>query len=165
MKRISQYLLLAFVGVVFTFSACKKENVYIYEVNDVDVAKPDADKPNVKSTTEFISIAYSDLFGTQISQAKLVNLQLVYAAFGDLKLMEEMIIKNFLNETGVDIPSSQEMRADVELFVEESYIKFYNRRPNEFEKWHVVNTINEDTELTPELIWYAMMTSNEYRYY
>lgn len=165
MKRLSQYLLLAFLGGVVGLISCKKDNVYIYEVNDVEIGQPDADKPNVKSTTEFISIAYSDLFGGQISQAKLVNLQLVYAAFGDLKLMEEMIIKNFLNESGVEIPTNTEMRADVGKFVEETYIKFYNRRPNEFEKWHVVNTINEDTQLTPELVWFAMMTSNEYRYY
>jgi len=147
------------------FSACKKDEIYVYNVNDVNVAKPDANKPNVKSQTEFISIAYSDLFGTQISQGDLVNLQLAYAAFGDLKLIEQLIIKNFLNEPGAQIPTSTEMRADVGQFVEDSYIKFYNRRPNEFEKWHLVNTINDDTQLTPELIWFAMMTSNEYRYY
>ncbi len=162
-KSINPLFLLLFV--VLAFTACKKEQIYVYDVNDVTVRQPDADKPNVKSTTEFISIAYSDLFGTQITQAKLVNLQLAYAAFGDLKLMEEMIIKNFLNESGVDIPSDAEMRNDVGTFVDDSYIKFYNRRPNEFEKWHVVSAINNDSQLTPELLWFSMMTSNEYRYY
>lgn len=162
-KLIYRSLLVLFA--VFAMAACKKEKVYVYDVNDVTIRQPDADKPNVKSTTEFISIAYSDLFGGQITQSKLVNLQLAYAAFGDLKLMEEMIIKNFLNESGVQIPSSTEMRADVEKFVDESYIKFYNRRPNEFEKWHVVAAINDDVQLTPELLWFSMMTSNEYRYY
>jgi hypothetical protein len=164
MKKKFSYPILALL-LIAALAACKKENVYIYDVNDMEVKQPDADKPNVKSTTEFISISYSDLFGDQISQGNLVNLQLAYAAFGDLKLIEEMIIKNFLNETGVQIPTQVEMAANVEQFVEDSYIKFYNRRPNEFEKWHLVNTINEDQSLTPELLWFAMMTSNEYRYY
>lgn len=162
-KLINRSFLLLFA--FLAFASCKKEKIYVYDVNDVTIRQPDADKPNVKSTTEFISIAYSDLFGTQITQGKLVNLQLAYAAFGDLKLIEEMIIKNFLNESGVDIPSNSEMRGDVEKFVDDSYIKFYNRRPNEFEKWHVVSAINDDTQLTPELLWFSMMTSNEYRYY
>lgn len=164
MKKIIYHSFL-FLLILLSLAACKKEPVYVYEVDDVTVRKPDSEKKNVKSTTEFISIAYSDLFGSQITQAKLVNLQLAYAAFGDLKLMEELIIKNFLNESGVDIPSNTEMRNDAGKFVDDSYIKFYNRRPDEFEKWHVVSVINDDTQLTPELIWFAMMTSNEYRYY
>ena len=33
-------------------SSCKKEVIYTYEVNDVDVSQPGAAKPNVKSDLE-----------------------------------------------------------------------------------------------------------------
>ncbi len=164
-KIIKLKTLLLFLGVVFLITSCKKETDFIYGVTDVDIQKPDANKPNVKSTFTFISIAYSDLFGANISQTQLVELQTAYAAFGDQRLIEQMIIKNFLNDVGIDIPSQTEMNADVQQFIKDSYVKFFNRLPNEFELWHIENEIAGDDTITPELIYFAMMTSNEYRYY
>ena len=164
-KIIKLKTLLLFLGVVFLITSCKKETDFIYGVTDVDIQKPDANKPNVKSTFTFISIAYSDLFGANISQTQLVELQTAYAAFGDHRLIEQMIIKNFLNDVGIDIPSQTEMNADVEQYIKDSYVKFFNRLPNEFELWHIENEIAGDDTMTPELIYFAMMTSNEYRYY
>ncbi|PCJ83606.1 MAG: hypothetical protein COA57_10840 [Flavobacteriales bacterium] len=147
--------------------ACKKdvETLYIYDVDDVNVTQDGVNKPNVKTTTEFISIAYSDLFNTTIDQNTLTDLSLSYAAFGDKKLIEDMIIRNFLNTTGTDIPSKSAMNADVEQFVEDTYRKFYNRDPSEFELWQVKDMIENDATVTPEIAYYAFMTSNEYRYY
>ena len=102
-KIIKLKTLLLFLGVVFLITSCKKETDFIYGVTDVDIQKPDANKPNVKSTFTFISIAYSDLFGANISQTQLVELQTAYAAFGDQRLIEQMIIKNFLNDEDVSV--------------------------------------------------------------
>lgn len=149
--------------------SCKKEKEkiydYVYEVKDVNVNQAGVNKPNVKSTVEFISISYSDLFGTTIDQANLTNLSLAYIAFGDRKFIEDMIIRNFLKKTGLMIPTKAEMTADVNVFVKDTYRKFYNRDPNEFEKWQLVNYINGDSNVTPELVYYSFMTSDEYRYY
>lgn len=150
---------------VGVFSGCQKEKSIVYEVNDVNVNRPDADKDYVKSQAEFISIAYTDLFGQNISQAQLQTLAVPYSGFGDLKLLEDMIIKNFLNNPNVIVPTNTEMRANVDQFVINTYQKFFNRSPNEFELWHMKNMINENADITPELIYYAIMTSNEYRYY
>ena len=57
------------------------------------------------------------------------------------------------------------MNTDVNLFVIATYKKFYNREPNEFELWQLTNLIQNDVNTTPELVYYAFMTSNEYRYY
>ena len=57
------------------------------------------------------------------------------------------------------------MSADVSAFVSATYRKFYNRDPNEFEKWQIVNYINTSSNVTPELVYYSFMTSDEYRYY
>lgn len=164
MKRIVKYKWMILVLAVSVLSSCKKDTDFIYGVEDVDIHKPDASKPNVKSTFTFISIAYSDLFGANISQSQLVELQTAYAGFGDQRLIEQMIIKNFLNDVGIDIPSQTEMDANKEQFIKNSYVKFFNRLPNEFELWHIEKEITDES-LTPELVYYAMMTSNEYRYY
>ena len=161
-KSIVYLLVLTLAG---AFSSCKKDPKYIYGVNDVNVSQPGVSKPNVKSTIEFISIAYSDLFGTTISAGELTDLSLCYLAFGDKKFIEDLIIRNFLNKPGVIIPTQSAMTADVSTFVNATYRKFYNRDPNEFEKWQVVNYINGNSSVTPELVYYAFMTSDEYRYY
>ena len=161
---------LQLAGIVFCvaiFASCKKEvnTTYIYDVNDVEVTQSGVSKPNVKTTIEFISIAYSDLFGNTISQNTLTELSIAYLAFGDKKLVEDLIIRNFLNTPGVVIPTKTEMNADVSLFVSTAFKKFYNREPNEFELWQLVELITKDSAMTPELVYYAFMTSNEYRYY
>ncbi len=161
-RTYKYFSLLFFAAVLFS---CKKDPEYIYDVNDVSVTQPGVSKPNVKSTIEFISIAYSDLFGTTISAGELTDLSLCYLAFGDKKFIEDLIIRNFLNDPGVIIPSQTSMNADVSAFVQATYRKFYNRDPNEFEKWQVVNYINSNSGATPELVYYAFMTSDEYRHY
>jgi len=165
MKRPESWTILFLVLVCIGVGSCKKELSYIYDVNDVTVSQPGVSKPNVKSTLEFISIAYSDLFGTTIGAGELTDLSLCYLAFGDKKFIEDLIIRNFLNKPGVIIPTQASMTADIPAFVSATYRKFYNRDPNEFEKWQIVNYINGNSNVTPELVYYSFMTSDEYRYY
>ena len=142
MKKII-YLFLAFS---FLVSACRKketEENFVYQIKDVDVKKNTTDKTNQKTTTEFVSIAYSDVFGTTITSAKLVNLSTAYDAFGDKKLMEDLIIRNFLATAGAQIPSTSEMNADIDAFVKNTYNKLLDRDPNEFELYTVKKTIQE----------------------
>ena len=134
-------------------------------MNPVNIKAPGSKKTNVKSTTEFISIAYSDLYGTTVSEKQLVKLNTAYASFGDNKLIEDMIVRNLINGSGVKVPTNAEMRADVPAFVQNSYKKFLLREPNEFEKWYAENKIRTDSTITPVLVYYVFLTSNEYRYY
>jgi len=150
---------------LFAGVACKKEKTYVYGVNDVTVKQDGANKPSVKTTTEFISIAYADIFGTTITSNDLTQLSLLYSAFGDKKLMENLIIKNFLNAPGTQIPSKAQMQQNTEQFLKETYTKFLNRTPNEFELYGTKNIIQADSTISPELIYYGMLTSNEYRHY
>lgn len=162
MKKSLKYFTLI-VAILLLFTACKKE--YIFGVDDVDVVQNSASKNNVKTTTEFVSIAYSDVFGTTIPQNYLTKLSLAYLSFGDKKLVEDIIIKNMLNAPGVQLPSQQTMLADIDLFVTNTYKKFYNREPGEYELWKMKQLIEADQTITPELIYYAFLTSDEYRYY
>jgi hypothetical protein len=164
MKYRYLILLPLFAGLLL-LSSCKKEDVFTYEVNDVSVNQPGAVKPNVKSDLEVISIAHTDLFGATISPSDLQELALSYQAFGDKRLMIDMIILNFLNEPNIQVPTATDMRADVEGFVSASYRKFFVREPTAFEQWFVSDLIRKDADLSPELVYYGFMTSNEYRYY
>lgn len=150
---------------LFFFASCKKEPAYLYETNATDVTQDDGDKGNVKSTLEFISIAYTDIYGKEIPNAKLVNMSTAYQAFGDKKLVEDMIIRNLLNDTVTNIPTMNEMRANIPQFVENTYKKLLNRIPNEFEKFYIGNIIEKDATISPVTLYYAIMTCNEYRYY
>lgn len=147
------------------FTNCKKEEVLLYEVNPIYVQQDGSDKTNVKTTVEFISIAYSDLFGTTITNADLNKLNTAYVSFGDKKLIEDMIIRNFLNDPGVLIPDKQDMLNDINGFVINTYKLFYNRSPNEMERYYLQNLIQTDTIISPSVFYYSFMTSDEYRYY
>jgi hypothetical protein len=163
-KYISHGILMAGL-LLFLSSGCKREVIYTYDVNDVDVHQPGATKPNVKSDLEVLSIAYSDLFGSSIPTDKLEALALSYQSFGDKRLVMEMVILNFLNDPSVQIPTDAAMRANIESFVDATYRKFFVREPSAFERWFVSDLIRKDATLTPDIVYYAFMTSVEYRFY
>ena len=76
-----------------------------------------------------------------------------------------VFIRNFLNAPGANVPSSQAMRSDVNRFITDTYKKFYVREPGEYELWYLGNLIQNDPDMTPEMIYYAFLTSDEYRFY
>ncbi len=161
MKTSLLTLLLGFL----VLSGCKKEEIYTYGVDEVTVQQPGASKPTVKSDFELISIAYTDLFGTTIPPDKLQDAAVSYQAFGDKRLIIDMLILNYLNDPAVVIPSDASMRADLDGFVDATFRKFFVRNPSAFERWYVADLIAKDPALTPDLVYYAFMTSNEYRFY
>ena len=165
MKNKWNYLigLLVVGGLLFFSSGCKKDT--IYDVNPVNVSQNGGNKSNVKSTLEFIAIAYSDLFGTNISQTDLVELNQVYSAFGDKKIIEDRIVRNFLNKPGVQVPVLPNVNGDTISFINVTYKKLYNREPNAFESYYLKEQIRLNSVLKPIVVYYALMTSDEYRYF
>ncbi|MFN0188063.1 MAG: hypothetical protein ACKVQV_05120 [Bacteroidia bacterium] len=162
MKRINTYI---FVICSLLFTSCEKEVDYLYEVNPVTVQSPGSIKSNAKSTVEFLTIAWADLFGTQIPQQELSKLNTVYVAFGDKKMIEDRILLNFLSKSGVQIPAQTNVAGDTTLYINNTYKKLFNRDANAFEKYYLKEQIRLNASMTSKVIWYALMTSNEYRYY
>ena len=156
---------LIFLLIGLAFFSCTEEKKYQYGLDPVDVTQSGGQKTNQKSTTEFISIAYSDLYGTIIPQTKLVNLSVAYSSFGDLKVIEKRIIANFLNDTTIQLPITPAVNGDTMLFITNTYKKFYNREPNEFEKYKWQDLVRNNASVTPTTIYFALMTSDEYRFY
>lgn len=165
MKRMKTPLLSLLLIGLLALSGCKKEKIYTYGVDEVTVEQPGASKPTVKSDFELISIAYTDLFGTTIPPDKLQEAAISYQAFGDKRLVIDMLILNYLNDPSVILPSDASMRADLDAFVDATFRKFFVREPSAFERWYVADLIAKDAALTPDLVYYAFMTSNEYRFY
>ena len=148
------------------FASCKKDVQTIYQVQNKVLYQNSSQKTNLKTTNQFISIAYNDLYNASISSVQLTNLNTCLEALGDQATMEDIIIKNLLNNGGVSIPDSASMMADLPKFINETYIRFYNRQPTAQEQWKMQSLIQQPgANLNPQMIYYSMLTSNEYRYY
>lgn len=156
---------LLYIACFLALYSCEPESKFEYEVNPLNVTQPGGDKNNVKTTTEFISIAYADLFGTSIPQSKLVNLSVAYSSFGDLKVIEDRIIRNLINDPAAQIPAGIAVGGDTVLFINNSYKKLFNRDASEFEKYTWLQHIRNNPSITPLLVYYVLMTSDEYRFY
>ncbi len=154
---------LSAIILVLVIASCKKNVTTVFQVEEVMVDQPGADKPNVKASTEYISIAYSDVYGASIPSDLLEDLTTSYVAFADITVIEDLIIRNFLNDPAAAIPTSTAMKADVPSFVKNCYNQFYGREPSGQEQWFNEKLINENSGLTPDVIYYTFLTSNEYR--
>lgn len=161
------------------FLSCKKEEIqqkiihknihlqaeYIYDLGNIQLYQEGIEKPNIKTLQEFASIAYAELFGTTIPAQKIMELSLAYVSFGDKKMVEDLIVRNFLNLPGLQIPSATDMNNDLDLFLHNTYRKFFTREPNAFELWQWKSYLTDHPSVTPTMVYYTFMTADEYRYY
>lgn len=145
--------------------SCKKEVTKQYVVEDIQLYTSASEKKNLKSDEQFISILFSDLFGTAITNSKLQELNQAYTAMGDKTLIIDILIKSMLADPGAQIPSAQNMRDNPGDFVQTAYKTLLVRKPTKQEEWFLINQIEKNKALEPMDIYYAMLTSEEYRYY
>ncbi len=159
-------LIYILIGICFV-SSCKKEDpTHIFGVTDVVVTQSSADKNRLKTDVEFVSIAYADIFGASISQGELEDVIITYKSFGDKSLVIEMIIRKFIINEASNIPTiNRSSTTTTEAFVNDIYKNIYNREPNAFEKWYLSDLIKNENSITAEMVYYSLMTANEYRYY
>lgn len=167
-KPYALSLLLCLAGL----SGCKEtivqETVHdnvIYEVDTVPIYTNNLEKDKLKTSIQFISILYADLFNQSITSTTLTRLDELILSIGDKGLASEMIISDFLLEAGVDIPTDAEMRADIDAFVQDTYVRFYARQPTEYEAYYLSSMISKDPGMTTELVYLSFMLSDEYLYY
>ena len=142
-----------------------KEKTYVYEVNDLTVSPNSGEKTKEKSTEQFVSIVYANMFQRGISSSEMVDLSDLIRSIGDKQIAYEVIIAKLMTDPELSLPSSSEMRNDMPKFVTETYRRFYVRDPSEAEKTWWINYIETRPDITPELVYYAFATSNEYYFY
>jgi hypothetical protein len=159
--KITGFLIFFLVALI----ACNKEKDVIYGLNEIETLPVNADKNKLKSPGQYLSILYANLFQTALSANGLVELSDIVEAFGDKDLIHEEIISNFMNDQGIILPSDSTMRADIDKFIEETYVRFYVRPPTELEKTYFRNYIESNENVTPELVYFSFALSNEYQFY
>jgi hypothetical protein len=57
------------------------------------------------------------------------------------------------------------MNADIDTFIDDTYVRFYVRFPTEAEKTYVRNFIQSNPYMTPELVYFSFALSDEYMFY
>lgn len=173
MKNKSFYYLAFILIMVFNFSCNKDTEIikqpvidgYIYDVNSEPIYQSNAEKNKEKTTEQYVSILYSNLIQQSIPQEDLTDLSLIRRAIGDKQLSDELIINSLVNNPSVIVPTNQEMRTDVDAFVEDVYLRFFLRNPTAYEKYELKQEIESDPDLTPQLIYTSFAISNEYKFY
>ncbi len=142
-----------------------KEKTYVYEVNDLTVSPNSGEKTKQKSVEQFVSIAFANMYQRGISSSEMVHLSDLIRSIGDKQIAYEVIIAKMMTDPELSIPDMAEMRSDLSAFVAQTYRRFYVREPSEAEQTWWVNYLDTRPEITPQLVYYAFATSNEYYYY
>ena len=64
----------------------------------------------------------------------MVEIDRCIQSIGDKQVAHEIVLSNFMNKAGVIIPSDSLMRDDLDLFIEETYKRFFVRDITEAER-------------------------------
>ena len=145
------------------FSSCKKDDVY--ELNEVNATSYNANKNKLKSTNQYISIVHANLFQQALAANELVEISNCIQSIGDKQVAHEIVLSNFMNKTGVIIPSDSLMRDDLDLFIEETYKRFFVRDITEAEREFFLSFFESHPNVSAEMVYMAFSLSNEYQYY
>ena len=161
------------LGIVLLLAvACTKTTVVeeiqyrnpIYTIDTVAVYADASQKTKLKSSTQFYSILYADLFGKPLPATTATGFTVLTVASGDKQAMRELIISNLINDAGARIPTQQEANSDQELFVRETYLRFLQRYPTATELAYTLHLMNEE-DLDPTQVYQGFSLSTEYLYY
>ena len=164
--RIFKFLLISCF--LFSFVQCKKDRNTRYEIVETPSFGDNLNKDKDKTNIEFHSILSTNLFQKPSSINELTRTDRVIQSCGDKTLINEVIISNYMNSSQVILPSRRRMVDSTERFVEETYVRFFIRRPTEAEKTWFINFINankSNPSFRPELVYTAFSASDEYMFY
>jgi hypothetical protein len=158
-RKITFFLIL-----IIFLNSCKKDDP-IYEINQINASSYNANKNKLKTPSQYISILYANLFQKALSPNELVEITRCIESVGDKQIVHEVIISNFMNKEGVSIPSDSLMREDLNLFLDETYKRFYVRDITEAEREYFLNFFASHPNVSSEMVYTAFSLSNEYQFY
>ena len=70
-----------------------------------------------------------------------------------------------MNSQDVILPSDSLMRADLDVFLEDTYKRFYVRDITEAEREFFLNFLNSNPNVSAEMVYMSFALSNEYQFY
>ena len=150
--------------VVLGLTACQEDIYEVYEINSVEVLPVNAQKNKAKSDAQYVSILYTNFFQVPIGPNKLLEALDAIRSIGDKQISYDIIVSKYLNQSP-DLPTKEEMYADPETFVYDTYKRFLTRQPTEAELAWMLNYITSNPSLAPDIVYLAFATSNEHYYY
>ncbi|MBC8046826.1 MAG: hypothetical protein H7Y00_08525 [Fimbriimonadaceae bacterium] len=164
-----------FFSFILLFNAgCKKEHIIttvydniIFEIDTVPVYASANEKDRLKTPLQYISSLYSNLYFSSIPSNELDNLVIYRLSLGDKNLVNEIILNSMLKDPEVysSLPSNDDMRSDIDEFINTTYLRFYLRNPTEYEKYGLREIIEEDLTITVIDIYRSFLLSTEYMFY
>ncbi len=160
---LHRLFLLMLLPILCATAGCEKDK--LYEVNEQTILPPNANKTKLKSDQQYIAILYANLFQTALSSDNLFEASECVKSIGDKDLVHEVLISNYMNSGGVILPTNEEMRADIDGFLTDTYNRFLVRNPTEAERQFFKNYIRTHPNVRPELVYFSFALSNEYQYY
>lgn len=162
-------LLLA-VAIVISPISCEKEtSKTVYELEDISALPASAGKIKLKTEEQYVAVLYANFFQEAISVTRLKQATDAIYSVGDKQLAYELVVSNFMNDDKIKLPSDSILRfgtsEEIDMFLNETYKRFYVRPISEAEKLWFKNYIKNNPDVTVELIYNAFALSNEYQFY
>ena len=136
----------------------------VFELNPVELYPSNAGKTRIKSNEQYVAILHANLFQTAMSADEIYEVSRCIESIGDKELAREVIISNFMNKPGVILPSAEEMNANMDAFIDETYVRFWYVTSVK-QNTYVRNFIEGNPFMTPELVYFSFALSNEYMFY
>ena len=145
--------------VLLSLTGCSEKK----DLGEISVTSTPIKKRQTKTHSQFIQIAYIDLFNKTITPQRFNRAKQIFDSQGDDDINFRLFIKQLLDDPGIILPSKKFIQKDTEKFVVESYLKFYGRRPNGYEKKLLIDDIKRDQTVSAATIYYILMTTEEYK--
>jgi hypothetical protein len=166
MHNFNRNFFLVLVSVVLFFVACNRaKSEREYGVVNKRVQGSTISKTRLKTEAQYLAILSTDLTQLPISPLRLNRAIRVLNSIGDRETANEIIISNYMNSPDIKLPEEAYMRQQTEVFVRETFVKFFVRYPSEAEVAFFVQFIKSNPEVTVEMVYTAFAASTEYMYY
>ena len=151
--------------VLTVLAGCKKDEPIKYGLKSTDILTPSVNKDKQKTPAQYIAVLYVNLFQQAISTADQVEIERLLRSIGDKRLAYELIISSYMNDPQVILPAYTDMRANLDQFIIDTYERFYVRPPTQLEQEYMKNYLENNTDITPELVYFAFAISDESFFY
>lgn len=161
LNKSALLLLLLGVGAI----GCRPDPQTHFELNGIEVSTQTAVKDRLKSPEQWVSIVYTNLFQAALPANELFDVSQVFSSIGDQEIAREVLLSNFFNSDEVQLPTPEEMQANPDAFIDETYLRFFVRLPTAAERTYVRNFLDNHPGMTPELVYMSFALSEEYLYY
>jgi hypothetical protein len=168
--KLTTFKTLALTLITLSSISCKKElklEERVFVINQKALYATAADKTKEKNNSQWVAVLYTNLFQQALSAGDLYRAGQCITSIGDKELAREVLISNFMNYITPSpiITSDSLMRADINTFTIETYERFLIRKPTEGEKAYFKTFIENDMNVSAELVYFSFALSKEYLFY